>query len=41
VILKASEIITVTVPPALPTCIQVGISVALNRFEFVLILCDF
>jgi len=31
IIIKASEIITVTVPPALPTCMQIGISVALSR----------
>jgi len=31
IIIKASEIITVTVPPALPTCMQIGISVALSK----------
>jgi len=30
-IIKASEIVTVTVPPALPTCLHVGISIALGR----------
>jgi len=28
---KSSQIITITVPPALPTCMQIGISVALSR----------
>lgn len=32
-LLKAAQIITVTVPPALPTCMQVGISVALQRLK--------
>lgn len=31
IIIKASEIITVTVPPALPTCMQIGVSVALSK----------
>lgn len=30
-IIKASEIVTVTVPPALPTCLHVGVSIALGR----------
>lgn len=33
IIIKASEIVTVTVPPALPTCMQIGISVALSRLK--------
>jgi len=32
-IIKACEIVTVTVPPALPTCMQIGISVALTRLN--------
>jgi cation-transporting ATPase 13A3/4/5 len=31
--IKASQIITITVPPALPTCMQIGISVALSRLQ--------
>ena len=31
IIIKSSEIITVTVPPALPTCMSIGISVAIKR----------
>lgn len=33
IIVKASEIVTVTVPPALPTCMQIGVSVALARLK--------
>ena len=33
--IKASEIITITVPPALPTCCQVGIAIALARLLYV------
>ncbi len=33
IFIKACEIVTVTVPPALPTCMQIGISVALTRFN--------
>lgn len=33
IIIKASEIVTITVPPALPTCMQVGVSVALARLK--------
>ena len=32
ILVKAGELITVTVPPALPTCIQIGIAVALARY---------
>jgi len=32
-IIKASEIVTVTVPPALPTCMQIGVSIALARLK--------
>jgi len=31
ILIKTSQIITITVPPALPTCMQIGISVALSR----------
>ena len=34
-IIKACEIVTVTVPPALPTCMQIGISVALTRLRLI------
>lgn len=33
IIIKASEIVTVAVPPALPTCLQVGISITLSRLK--------
>jgi len=33
IIIKASQIVTVTIPPALPTCINIGISVALRRLK--------
>jgi len=39
IIIKASEIVTVTVPPALPTCMQIGISVALSRLKKKRIYC--
>jgi len=39
IIIKASEIVTVTVPPALPTCMQIGISVALSRLKKKQIFC--
>ncbi len=32
IIVKGSQILTVAIPPALPTCIQIGISVALSRY---------
>ena len=30
-VLNSLDLITITVPPALPTCLQIGISLALDR----------
>ena len=32
ILIKGSELVTVTVPPALPTCLQIGISIAISRY---------
>lgn len=33
IIIKVFEMVTITVPPALPICMQIGISVALSRLK--------
>jgi cation-transporting ATPase 13A3/4/5 len=33
------DLITITVPPALPTCLQIGISIALSRLQKKKIFC--
>jgi len=31
ILIKTAQIITIAVPPALPTCMQIGVSIALAR----------
>ena len=38
-ILDVLDLITITVPPALPTCLQIGISIALFRLKRKSIFC--
>lgn len=33
------DLITITVPPALPTCLQIGVSIALARLKRMRIYC--
>jgi len=33
------DLITITVPPALPTCLQIGVSIALARLQKLSIFC--
>ena len=39
IILKLLDLITITVPPALPACLGIGISIALNRLKSWGIMC--
>lgn len=38
-ILNSLDLITVTVPPALPTCLSIGISFAMSRLKSYNIFC--